>query len=410
MVVWVQFPGFPVHFYHKELLFTLGNMIGRAIKLDFHTANQQRAKFARMAVEVDLSKPLVPRIRLDGKWQKVEFGNLPIVCFECGKIGHTKLNCPSLSQALTVASQSGAPSPPLVAAAVASPEDPAGFGPWMLVSRKSRRNSRDPPKQGKLEPILGNHNGKERGNSGKEEAVAKMEKVGAAPLLSGRNQGKSLNVQDSNLGKQKGKVADKGKERKGKEIVDMEVNGILGPAPKPLVIGQPKPTINSKNKEASSSKQTPRPAEEAQPNEKNQRQELNVSSNGNGVKIQIVEVKPYELPPPRTIDHSVPSAVSRTKQKKEKKKSQGSKTSTPMKLTPLRHNPMKALQFWSPVKDKKNKSKERRVALTLQQISEWTGKTQSEEGKKGDAMAGGFVRDAAAGNLEEGVLPSAISR
>ncbi|CAI0465448.1 unnamed protein product [Linum tenue] len=112
MVVWVQFSGFPVHFYHKELLFALGNMIGRAIKLDFHTANQQRARFARMAVEVDLSKPLVPRIRLDGKWQKVEFENLPVVCFECGKIGHTKLNCPALSQALAVATLSGTPSPP----------------------------------------------------------------------------------------------------------------------------------------------------------------------------------------------------------------------------------------------------------------------------------------------------------
>ncbi|CAI0428480.1 unnamed protein product [Linum tenue] len=174
MVVWVQFPGFPVHFYHKELLFTLGNMIGRAIKLDFNTANQQRAKFARMAAEVDLSKPLVPRIWLDGKWQKVELENLPIVCFECGKIGHTKINCPTLSQALTIATQSGTPSPPSVAAAVVSSEDPAGFGPWMLVSRISRRNSRDPPKQGKSERILVSHNGKKRGNSGKNEAVAKV--------------------------------------------------------------------------------------------------------------------------------------------------------------------------------------------------------------------------------------------
>ncbi|CAI0406011.1 unnamed protein product [Linum tenue] len=94
MVVWVQFPGFSVHFYHKELLFLLANLIGRAIKLDFHTMHQQRANFARIAIEVDLSKPLVPRIRLDGKWKKVEFENLSVVCFECGKIGHTKVTCP----------------------------------------------------------------------------------------------------------------------------------------------------------------------------------------------------------------------------------------------------------------------------------------------------------------------------
>ncbi|CAL1412959.1 unnamed protein product [Linum trigynum] len=410
MVVWVQFPGFPVHFYHKELLFTLGNMIGRAIKLDFHTANQQRAKFARMAVEVDLSKPLVPRIRLDGKWQKVEFENLPIVCFECGKIGHTKLNCPALSQALTAATHAGSPSSPSAAAAVGSSEDPAVFGPWMLVSRKSRRNSRDPAKQGKSEPVLVSHNGKERGISGKEKTVATVEKVGAAPQFFGRNQGKGLNDHNFILGKQKGKSAgDKGKERKGKEIVDMGVNGILGPAPKPLVTGQAKPTNSRNNKEASSSKQNPSPTEEARPKVNNQRQEPSSSGQGNGVNIQIVEVTPYEMPSARAIDPSVPSAVSRTKQKKEKKKSQGSKNSTPMKLTPLRHNPMKALQHWSPVKDKKIKSKERRVALTLQQISEWTGKAQSNEGKKEEAAAGGAAMESAT-DIEEGGLPSAVSR
>ncbi|CAI0626277.1 unnamed protein product [Linum tenue] len=151
MVVWVQFPGFPVHFYHKEILFTLGNMIGRSIKLDYHTLHQERTKFARMAVEVDLSKPLVPRIRLDGRWQKVEFENLPVVCFECGKIGHTKVSCPSLYRKVD--------SPSLAFSGVAvsgndegeQSEVNGGFGPWMMVTRKSRRNPRESPNKGKFE-------------------------------------------------------------------------------------------------------------------------------------------------------------------------------------------------------------------------------------------------------------------
>ncbi|CAI0391111.1 unnamed protein product [Linum tenue] len=133
MIVWVQFPALKVHFYHKEVLTTLGNLIGRTIKLDFHTLNQQRARFARIAVEVDLSKPLVPRIYLDDKWQKVEYENIPAVCFECGRIGHSTATCPKVlsSESAGVMIVADLRSP--VNSQSSSPEPQAGFGPWMLV-------------------------------------------------------------------------------------------------------------------------------------------------------------------------------------------------------------------------------------------------------------------------------------
>ncbi|CAL1353575.1 unnamed protein product [Linum trigynum] len=161
MVVWIQFPAFPVHFYHKEILFTLGNMVGRAIKLDFHTQHQQRAKFARMAVELDLSKPLVTRIRLDGKWQYIEYENLPTCCFECGKIGHTSVSCSTLAEKSSqpvagemVSAQRNATATP--------PEDRTGFGPWMQVTRRSRRGTRAVEK-GNASEIPG-----ESGSNGKD--------------------------------------------------------------------------------------------------------------------------------------------------------------------------------------------------------------------------------------------------
>ncbi|CAI0468549.1 unnamed protein product [Linum tenue] len=159
MIVWVQLPALKVHFYHKEVLTTLGNLIGRTVKLDFHTLNRQRAKFARIAVEVDLSKHLIPRIWLDDEWQKVEYENLPAVCFECGKIGHSSETCPTVSLA--------SPPPALLltggenttAQPTTSSEPNAGFGPWMMVTRKSRRNPRDFQKKGKPESDLGNPSG-----------------------------------------------------------------------------------------------------------------------------------------------------------------------------------------------------------------------------------------------------------
>ncbi|CAL1410346.1 unnamed protein product [Linum trigynum] len=145
MVMWVQFPAFPVHFYHKEILFSLGNMIDRAIKLDFHTQHQQRAKFVRIAVELDLSKPLVTRIRLDGQWQYIEYENLPACCFECGRIGHMSLCCPSLLP--TVQNQHvGARGSSPENFPGTSPEEKEGYGPWVQVTQRSRRANRNSEK------------------------------------------------------------------------------------------------------------------------------------------------------------------------------------------------------------------------------------------------------------------------
>ncbi|CAL1402716.1 unnamed protein product [Linum trigynum] len=138
MIVWVQLPAMKIHFYHKEVLTTLGNLIGRMIKLDFHTLNRQRAKFARMAVEVDLSKHLVPRIWLDDAWQKVEYENLSAVYFDCGKIGHTETGCPHRQLANPTATLAiSGKSLPAERANQAADEPNPGFGPWMLVTRKS---------------------------------------------------------------------------------------------------------------------------------------------------------------------------------------------------------------------------------------------------------------------------------
>ncbi|CAI0389970.1 unnamed protein product, partial [Linum tenue] len=145
MIVWVQLPALQVHFYNREVLILIENLIGRTIKLDYHTLNQQRAKFARLAVEVDLSKPLIPRIYLDDEWQRIEYENLSVVCFDCGKIGHASLTCPKYvvvvqyPQVVITGETSqdfGCPTP------TSTPESMAGFGPWMLVTKKSKRNSR----------------------------------------------------------------------------------------------------------------------------------------------------------------------------------------------------------------------------------------------------------------------------
>ncbi|MBA0580684.1 hypothetical protein Gorai_022891 [Gossypium raimondii] len=50
-------------------------------------------QFIRL-VFIDLEKPLVSKMRIDGKVQRVEYESLQLVCFECGRFGHKSDLCP----------------------------------------------------------------------------------------------------------------------------------------------------------------------------------------------------------------------------------------------------------------------------------------------------------------------------
>ncbi|CAL1395202.1 unnamed protein product [Linum trigynum] len=256
MIVWVQLPALKIHFYHKEVLTSLGNLIGRTIKLDYHTLTQQRAKFARLAVEVDLSKPLVPRIWLDDDWQKVEYENLPTVCFECGKIGHQSTDCPLLRPSSLMAIVTAGGGDTQLAPTEETSETKQGFGPWMLVSRKSRRNSRENQGKGKSEKESGNHGQGKSNRNGK--GVSKLKETNdrlpilsqQTPPLTQRSPGHERKEHGAKLGG--------GEKRNGKAIMREETTSsekaLLGSGPtrNSSVKQGPKPMLAADN--ASTSK------------------------------------------------------------------------------------------------------------------------------------------------------------
>ena len=51
----------------------IGQMVGRVFRIDYNTETTVRGKFARIAVEIPLDKPLVSQFVLDGKVQRVEY-------------------------------------------------------------------------------------------------------------------------------------------------------------------------------------------------------------------------------------------------------------------------------------------------------------------------------------------------
>ncbi|MCI53307.1 hypothetical protein A2U01_0074553, partial [Trifolium medium] len=68
------------------------------LKIDKLTSIHARGKFARICVEIDLEKKLIPQVSVNalGLVLNLEYEGLHAVCFNCGKYGHKKDVCPEL--------------------------------------------------------------------------------------------------------------------------------------------------------------------------------------------------------------------------------------------------------------------------------------------------------------------------
>ncbi|MBA0810241.1 hypothetical protein Gohar_002249 [Gossypium harknessii] len=140
-MVWVRLPGLSGYLYKRYILEEIESLIGKVTKLDFETDKGSRGKFARMPVYINLEKPSVSQILVNGVVQRVVFESLPSVCFSCGRFGHLQNLCSGFDAAndtkmgtnvMAVAS--------LEKNNVAEPTK--AFGPWMFVEQKYRRNPR----------------------------------------------------------------------------------------------------------------------------------------------------------------------------------------------------------------------------------------------------------------------------
>lgn len=99
MTAWVRINGLNVEFFRFDVLERIGNLIGNTVKVDSHTMSQSRGKFARICIELDISKPLTPFIEVEGRTYGVVYEGIHLICFECGCYGHGRDNCPLILKA-----------------------------------------------------------------------------------------------------------------------------------------------------------------------------------------------------------------------------------------------------------------------------------------------------------------------
>ncbi|KAH0652563.1 hypothetical protein KY289_030241 [Solanum tuberosum] len=94
--IWVKFPNLPMNCWGCDSLSRIASAIGIPMFADECTTKQTRVSFARMLVEVDVTKPLPEEINVmdpTGKTivQGVKYDWKPIFCQKCQVVGHVCL-------------------------------------------------------------------------------------------------------------------------------------------------------------------------------------------------------------------------------------------------------------------------------------------------------------------------------
>ncbi|RYR36785.1 hypothetical protein Ahy_A09g041744 [Arachis hypogaea] len=138
---------------------SVGSILGHMLKIDGTTSIHSRGRFARICVEIDLAKKLIPRISVLGYVLNVEYEGLYQIYFSCGKYEQRSEQCTKLLEEQTDNQGSGA----TVVAATRDDhqkgknqdpnnqhqrsydQTPPNLGLWMMVKRpiKKKKGSTD---------------------------------------------------------------------------------------------------------------------------------------------------------------------------------------------------------------------------------------------------------------------------
>ncbi|CAI0423093.1 unnamed protein product [Linum tenue] len=380
VVAWVQFPDLPVHFYHREVLFAIGNLVGRTVKLDYHTETLQRGKFARIAIELDMTKPLPTRIYLDGAWQQVLYENLPQICYECGKIGHTEDLCPNRQEMnqfalVTIPNSNELAASPVTLPIASSPEPPSGYGPWMQVTRKSRRSKQSTAKSGNQINFPLGANG-DSGRIGIKKGKSETNREGEGAVYKGKKEirDEQKKIQQTAPKKEKGKeVAYEGKVVNGKKKSNGSLEWrVVDPKEKQGNLGQNLVVQASSSAQISSDVQSFKAS--------------NPVEGPNNTKIHIISVSHPVPGQKENVDpnSNTPSA----RQRSQKKKAEGDQNPISSKGINLKAT-KKPLQLTSSNKKSASlKLKDNAFPITLKAIEEFFAHSQIKENEYKQILAG----------------------
>ena len=93
VAMWVRLPELPIEFYDNSVLLEIGKAIGPVLRVDSYTASGARGSYARLCLQIDLTKPLINTIKVGRLRQKVMYEDVSSLCYCCGRMGHKQESC-----------------------------------------------------------------------------------------------------------------------------------------------------------------------------------------------------------------------------------------------------------------------------------------------------------------------------
>ncbi|KAJ0965073.1 hypothetical protein J5N97_026211 [Dioscorea zingiberensis] len=98
--LWIQLHHLPDEYWEMEAIAEIAIAFGRVLKVDGTTAQQNRVRFARVCIELDLTKSLKRGVWVQSKYSRkfvfVIYEKLPLFCYSCGVVGHGADSCRSV--------------------------------------------------------------------------------------------------------------------------------------------------------------------------------------------------------------------------------------------------------------------------------------------------------------------------
>lgn len=89
----VRFSRFSNEYYDDRVLTFISNRIGKTVKVNKNKLFREIGKYARLGIQVYMTKPLLAMFSIKGRHYKVDYEGLNILCLTCGRFRHYFEGC-----------------------------------------------------------------------------------------------------------------------------------------------------------------------------------------------------------------------------------------------------------------------------------------------------------------------------